>query len=106
MVKGLFIGARVRILWSNNFPELVGEEGRIIGKQEPGGRYNAGIWNVAPDVWGSDTKPGVHSKSSDKPQRFAPHPEQLEPILPEGAEPLGYSFERMMSEFGVEEAVK
>lgn len=32
--------------------------------------------------------------------------EQLEPILPEGAQPLGYSFEKMMSEFGVEEAVK
>ncbi len=32
--------------------------------------------------------------------------ERLEPILPEGAQPLGYSFEQMMSEFGVTEAVK
>ncbi len=31
---------------------------------------------------------------------------QLEPSLPEGAQPLGYSFEQMMSEFGIEEAVK
>ncbi|UWJ04762.1 hypothetical protein CUB19_gp50 [Stenotrophomonas phage CUB19] len=31
---------------------------------------------------------------------------QLEPILPEGAQPIGYSFEQMMSEFGVTEAVK
>ncbi len=31
---------------------------------------------------------------------------QLEPILPKGAKPLGYSFEQMMSEFGIEEAVK
>ncbi len=31
---------------------------------------------------------------------------ELEPILPEGAQPLGYSFELMMSEFGVTEAVK
>lgn len=31
---------------------------------------------------------------------------RLEPILPEGAQPLGYSFEQMMSEFGVKEAVK
>lgn len=30
----------------------------------------------------------------------------LEPILPEGAQPLGYSFEQMMSEFGVTEAMK
>ncbi|QHJ82347.1 MAG: hypothetical protein [Caudoviricetes sp.] len=31
---------------------------------------------------------------------------QLEPILPEGAQPLSCSFEQMMSEFGVTEAVK
>lgn len=31
---------------------------------------------------------------------------QLEPILPEGSQPLGYSFEQMMSEFGFTEAVK
>lgn len=31
---------------------------------------------------------------------------ELEPILPKGDEPLGYSFEQMMSEFGVTEVVK
>lgn len=31
---------------------------------------------------------------------------QIEPILPEGAQPLGYSFDQMMSEFGVTGAVK
>ena len=106
MVKGLFIGARVRILWSNNFPELAGEEGRIIGKQDSGGRYNAGMWNVAPDIWGSDSKPGLQPDPDSYPNRFAPHSEQLEPILPESAKPLGYSFEQMISEFGVTEAVK
>lgn len=31
---------------------------------------------------------------------------RLEPIVYDGAQPLGYSFEQMMSEFGVAEAVK
>lgn len=31
---------------------------------------------------------------------------RVEPILPEGAQPLGYSFEQMMSEFRIAEAVK
>lgn len=106
MVKGLFIGARVRILWSRNFPELAGEEGVIIGIQESGGPYGAGMWNVAPDIWGSDKKPGLQPNPENYPHKFAPHSEQLEPITPEGAQPLGYSFEQMMSEFGAEETVK
>lgn len=36
----------------------------------------------------------------------ANHTDRLEPILPEGAQPLGYSFEQMMSDFSVMEAVK
>lgn len=98
-----FVGQRVRIISSKGWPELAGEEGRIIGDDVSHASTERSEWQVAPDIWGSDRSP---YKGLLGGYRFAPNSDQLEPILPEGAEPLGYSFEKMMSEFGVTEAVK
>ena len=48
----------------------------------------------------------VNCRTDGAIEGFYNHTDRLEPILPEGAQPLGYSFEQMMSEFGVTEAVK
>lgn len=103
MVKGLFVGARVRILWSAGWPELAGNEGKIVGVPADGGLTGKSEWFVAPDCWGTYFAPTEGKGGGD---RFGPSSDQLEPILPEGAQPLGYSFEQMMSEFEVAEAVK
>ena len=103
MVKGLFFGARVRILYSMGWPELSGEVGRIIGRSNTKGVDGVSEWCVAPDIWGSHYAP---RKGNNGATRFSPNSSQLEPVLHEGAKPLGYSFEQMMSEFGVTEAVK
>ncbi|QHJ81513.1 MAG: hypothetical protein [Bacteriophage sp.] len=103
MVKGLFIGAKVRIIWSTGWPELSGEVGIIIGRSATKGVNGVSEWIVCPDIWGSPYAP---RKGNNGATRFGPCSAQLEPILPEGAQPLGYSFEQMMSEFGVMEAVK
>ncbi|UGL61405.1 hypothetical protein [Xanthomonas phage DMF5-T1] len=93
-MKKLFVGCRVRILYSKGFPELGGQEGRIVGA-------NPGItlqgtpadWAVAPDRWGSWSAPIWHEKAGN---RFSPRSEQLEPIQPEGAQPSLYSMEQLM----------
>lgn len=103
MVKGLFVGARVRILWSQGWPELAGKEGRIVATSRNQGLNGDSDWEVAPDCWGSQNAPYPSPMGSDI---FGPSSSQLEPILPDGAHPLGYSFEQMMSEFGVKEGVK
>lgn len=98
-----FIGQRVRILWSMGWPELLGQQGRIVGIHPTPGRHGLSEWQVAPDCWGSQEAPRIGDGGGTI---FAPNSSQLEPILPDGAQPLGYSFEQMMSEFGVTEAVK
>lgn len=103
MVKGLFVGARVRILWSRGWPELRGLEGRIVAVSDELGISGNCEWVVAPDIWGTPWAPRISDYGA---MRFAPNSRQLEPILPEGSQPLGYSFEQMMSEFGVTEAAK
>lgn len=103
MVKGLFIGAKVRILWSREWAELGGETGIIVGISKTKGVNGTSEWIVSPDIWGSPYAP---RKADNGATRFGPSSAQLEPILPEGAQPLGYSFEQMMSEFGVQETVK
>jgi len=97
-----FVGQRVRIKWSKNWPELAGQEGVISGSLVNYPNSHECGWPVSPDSWGSQNSPYSHPRDG----RFAPGEDQLEPILPEGAQPLGYSFEQMMSEFGVTEAVK
>lgn len=89
----LFVGCRVRILHSVSLPELTGATGRIVGRSEgtPARTVGAGPgeWLVAPDAWGSALSPcGSY--------RFAPHSEQLEPILPEGAAPGTLSYTQLI----------
>lgn len=103
MVKGLFVGAKVRILWSNGWPELEGDEGRIVSRSKNSGIRGDSEWWVAPNKWGTHIAPYASMSGG---LIFAPNASQLEPIAPDGEQPLGYSFEKMMSEFGVKEAVK
>lgn len=79
-----FVGQRVRIKWSDTWPELSGQEGRVesVGAVITGGtkRGTPGVV-VAPDCWGSSLSPWpVHGGLN----RFCPTQEQLEPILPDG----------------------
>jgi hypothetical protein len=65
-----FVGQRVRIKWSRNWPYLGGQEGIIVKRCDPD--VEEGDWVVAPDCWG-DVKPmGDDSE-------FGPSEEQLEP---------------------------
>jgi hypothetical protein len=93
-MKKLFVGCRVRILYSLGFPELAGQEGRIVG-HTPGMTLQGNLadWAVAPDSWGSWWAPSWHEKAGN---RFSPRSEQLEPIQPEGAQPSAYSMEQLM----------
>lgn len=86
-----FVGQRVRIIWSLAWPELAGQEGRIIGADVSDAVTNRSEWQVAPDSWGSDLCPYACPAG-----RFAPSSGQLEPILPEGAAPSEYTFHRLM----------
>lgn len=93
-VKNLYVGCRVRILWSENFPELNGTEGLIIAHDPPKQIYdkNAGEWVVSADLWGSHISPkmdfefGPHTgwQIIHCMRQFCPHSEQLEPIVPDG----------------------
>lgn len=81
-----FVGQRVRIKYSYKWPELDGTEGVIIG-------FDEDDLLVAPDSWGTADCPysdiGTH-------QYFAPSPEQVEPIIPEGMQPSEFSFHELM----------
>lgn len=92
-----FIDQRVRILWSNHWPELKGQEGRIVGGPDPSRTApgsEPGDWLVAPDCWGTSLAPTGASTSG----RFSPKSEQLEPILPEGHRPALLSYEELMNQ--------
>lgn len=92
----LFVGCRVRILYSRNWPSLAGQEGRIVGESvfSPSS-IHAGLpgWSTAPDSWGTPLAPypGTHGAGE-----FCALDSQLEPILPEGAAPSEYSYEELM----------
>lgn len=94
-----FVGQRVRILFSQGWPELAGQEGRIIravshGQDDVGPTSE---WNVAPDCWGTHIAPVIGVNGGEY---FAPNSEQLEPILPEGHKPCEESFkEELDNEF-------
>jgi len=74
-----FVGQRVRILWSGGWPELSGEEGRIVAVAQDGGLTGGSEWITAPDCWGTAWAP---HPSHDGGTRFAPNSSQLEPITP------------------------
>lgn len=81
-----FVGQRVRIKYSLTWPELDGTEGVIQG-------FDDGDLLVAPDSWGSEVCP---YPDIDTEQYFAPYPEQVEPLLPEGSMPSEFSFHELM----------
>ena len=88
----LFVGQRVRILWSESWPELAGQEGRIIGRADPGLATDPRCeWRVAPDAWGTDFAPGSPAYG---PNSFWPNSSQLEPILPDGHQACDDDFKR------------
>lgn len=95
-----YVGQRVRILWSKGWPELAGQEGRIVGRA-PHGLFDRFLcesdarfceWDVAPDAWGSplspDPDPDGHIGI------FSPNSSQLEPILPLGHRACDEDFKR------------
>ncbi len=86
-----FVGQRVRILFSNHWPQLAGQEGRIV--RQANGRVDVygvrGAWVVAPQCWNSEYPPYGAG-------HFAPHESQLEPILPEGHRAGDFSFSELM----------
>lgn len=98
MVTGLCIGAKVRIVWSTGWPELSGEVGIIIGRSATKGVNGVSEWIVRPDIWGSPYAP---RKGNNGATRFGPSSAQLEPILPEGAQPSEFSFTELMDNLGV-----
>lgn len=83
-----FVGQRVRILWSLGWPELAGQEGRIVARSPTPGIERRSEWLVAPDCWGTFIAP-VRAPSGGK--RFGPCSDQLEPILPEGHAPSEFA---------------
>lgn len=94
-----FVGQMVKVISVRHQQNqhLVGVEGRVTDL----------VRNfVGPILYGLDTVPIRYEERPDGTHAFGLAAWQLEPILPEGAQPLGYSFEQMMSEFGVAEAVK
>lgn len=98
-----FVGQRVKVVKAigglrpdcNALGAQVGDIGFVAGTQS---QPNRGFWADGRDVISVKidrfNDPGIGLT------------ECFEPILPEGAQPLGYSFEQMMGEFGVTEAVK
>lgn len=88
-----FVGQRVRILWSRAWPELAGEEGRIISSDVQRAQSEECEWVVAPDCWGSHRAPYAGIGGG---VMFAPNSYQLEPILPEGQQPCEEEFKQDM----------
>lgn len=93
-----FVGQRVRIKFSKCWPELAGEEGRIIAIAPKGDATvpdERSDWIVAPDVWATHFAPfpGIHAGHI-----FAPNSDQLEPLLPSGHQAGDYSFQELMEQ--------
>lgn len=72
-----YVGQRVRIKWSNHWPELNGSVGTIIAPRDPFIPYKGtpGDWAVAPDAWGTAMAPLSASTTG----QFVPKEKQLEP---------------------------
>lgn len=102
-----FVGQRVRLVRAN-FAQNLGAEGIIthMGPWRDGDMLPIGLKLIGA---ATDVIVKWNQLMSYKEKMIDHGPcclDRLEPILPEGAQPLGYSFEQMMSEFGVTEAVK
>jgi hypothetical protein len=87
-----YVGQRVRILWSENWPELHGQEGCIEGRITDTEFSELGCqWLVAPDAWGTSSAPRIGARGY---QQFGPNGSQLEPILPSGHRACDADFKR------------
>lgn len=89
-MKRLYVGCRVRILYSNGWPELAGREGRIVSDLRAitlGPNAGKAGLSVAPDCWGSHVAP---VESINGGWEFTPMPEQLEPIQDPGREVISW----------------
>lgn len=87
-MKKLYVGCRVRILFSNGWPELAGQEGRIVGKTaERAASGGFCEWDVAPDSWGTPLAP---KRSRSGGNFFSPGSDQIEPITPEGHQVISW----------------
>lgn len=98
-MKRLYVGCRVRILWSNSWPELTGKEGRVV--EAPVGQPNcmgrpcakgrADSIPVAPDCWGTPVAPYPGLPINGRRYSwFGPTAEQLEPIQDPGHEVISW----------------
>lgn len=81
-MAGLHVGMLVRIRWSLTWPDLNGQQARIVGTIPDQHRRllppgHSGEWEVAPLAWGGSASP-------DGVGFFYPASEQLEPALPDG----------------------
>lgn len=94
MVNGLFIGARVKVVAVKHAmnSHLVGLEGVIIDKKEA---------EFGPIIYSLDTHPIRYEYREDGIHGFGLAAWQLEPILPEGAQPSELSFSELMDNLGV-----
>lgn len=88
-----YVGQRVRIKWSRGWPEIAGQEGRIVSISPDCGIDGTSEWLVAPNIWGTAYAPRLGSHGAD---RFAPNTAQLEPILPEGHKASEYTYTELM----------
>lgn len=90
-MKKLYVGCRVRILWSRHWPHLNGKEG-VISAVWKGGTYD-GLptdWEVTPKG-SSSAWIDVPSPIDGLMGWFCPSSKQLEPIQPEGMQPASWA---------------
>jgi hypothetical protein len=91
-----FVGQRVRILWSDGWPELGGQVGRIVAcgiQVTVGPSVGKMGFHVAPDCWGSHVAP---RKAPHGGAMFAPLADQIEPIQPSGHCASDFSYQELM----------
>lgn len=89
MVNNLFVGQRVRLVgceWNGDTPNPTGLEGRLRRPTGPG--VFTGKWYE----WTVDTDCGRSIQCDSH---------EVEPILPEGAQPSEFSFTELMDNLGV-----
>lgn len=88
-MAGFHVGMRVRIRWSLTWPGLNGQPGRIVARIPDEHRQylpegHTGEWEVAPEAWGGSASP-------DGLGYFFPASEQLEPLQPDGLQPVEWA---------------
>ena len=94
MVKNLFIGQMVKVKYviDKTKASLVGATGFIEEKSEELDGFF---------VWGLNCSPLEHKVEDGELVTYGFSSDQLEPILPEGAQPSEFSFTELMDNLGV-----